>query len=68
MDNDLTTIEPLAAEEAAGVDPARDAAADRAAASRAARRRAAILAGMTVGAVAVVALGDGATTVSSIIL
>lgn len=66
MDNDVTTTESPAAEE--GADLARDDAADRAAASRAARRRAAILAGMTVGAVAVVALGDAPTTVSSIIL
>ncbi len=68
MDNDVTITQPRAAEEAAGADLARDGAADRAAASRAARRRAAILAGMTVGAVAVVALGDAPTTVSSIIL
>ncbi|MEE4543325.1 hypothetical protein V2S66_15270 [Streptomyces sp. V4-01] len=65
MDNHAVTTDFPAAQ---GGSAAPDDAVARAEAVRAARRRVAILAGMTVGAVAVATLGDAPTTVSSIIL
>jgi hypothetical protein len=65
MDNHAVITDLPATE---GGSAAQDDAAARVVAARAARRRAAILAGLTVGAVAVATLGDAPTTVSSIIL
>lgn len=66
MDNNAVIPDP-ATDDVPGTTSLSSHAA-QAAAARRARLRVAVLAGMTVGAVAVTTLGDAPTTVSSIIL